>query len=262
MTIVDLHVHWHGYYDPASLWCEIVPRMQSLGGPSAARVLCWTEAAGCREFERLMGGGGPWVVARVASEGRAVWIADETRGGGIWIVRGQQIVTAERLEILAIGVRDDALEGRPSPEVVQQLEELGAPALIPWAPGKWWGRRGRMIRALLARWPRDVLMLVDSSLRPRGWPMPRLLRRSAAREGRLLAGSDPLEYPGEERRIASYATLFSSPLAPEDPAGSLVAMLRDRRIGAVPVGSRAGPLVVGWRIARHMRRRSGAKREG
>lgn len=252
VLIADLHVHWHRDYDPACLRRDVLPRLRRHSGGAADIVLCWTEATRCREFDRLAAGQGPWPVVRAASGGAVMRIEDTAGDDGVWIVRGQQIVTAERIEILAIGVRNETLEGRPADEVIQMLHQIGAPALIPWAPGKWWGRRGRLIAALFERWPPDVLMPADSSLRPRGWPLPRHLRRWSARWGRRLAGSDPLAFPGEERHIGRYATKFESSLDASDPLASLTAMLRDRDVAAQPVGSRSGPWAVAWRIARHM----------
>mgnify|MGYP001180872077 CR=1 FL=1 len=253
VVIADLHVHWHPYYDAGCLWRTIVPRLRRFGGGSADIVLCWTESRRCHAFDRLACGDGPWPVGQAASGGAALWIENSSNDDGVWIVRGQQIVTAERLEILAIGARDDGWEGQPADQVIRAVRDVAAPALIPWAPGKWWGRRGRLLHELIQRWPPEELMLVDSSLRPWGWPLPRPLRPWKQR-GHLLAGSDPLETPGEERQIGRYATRLAASLDARDPVAALRTLLRDARVTARPVGTRAGPLATAWRIVRHLRR--------
>lgn len=258
-VIADLHVHWHSYYDSVCLLRDVVPRFRRLGGPSSVAVLCWTEASRCRAFDRLAAGGGPWPVTHTASNGAALWVGRDDPREGVWILRGQQILSAERIEILTVGVRDDSLEGCSADDIIARLRDVGSPALIPWAPGKWCGRRGRLVRELVTRWPAEFVLLVDSSLRPRGWPLPVLLREWLSGGGRHLAGSDPLEFPGEEDRIGTYATRFETVLDASDPVAALIAMLRDVRVQAMPVGLRAGPAAIALRIALHMwrvRRRS------
>ena len=80
------------------------------------------------------------------------------------------------------------------------------------------------MKALLQTFSPTQLVLVDSSLRPFGWPAPAAFR-SARRAGRaVLAGSDPLPFGGEEIRAGSYHCTFTMPALAD--AARLVAELK------------------------------------
>lgn len=51
---------------------------------------------------------------------------------------GRQIVTAEKLEVLALGTDLDIDDGRPIREVLSLVTENGGLPVIPWGAGKWW----------------------------------------------------------------------------------------------------------------------------
>lgn len=247
----DIHVHLHPFYDTARMWDGAWSRL-SAAAPGGNAVLCLTEAAGCDAFAAL--GGGRWPTGAWRIQATADPLALIARraadGAAMWILAGRQIVTAERLEILAIGVRPDGWDHQPAAEIVRLLADSGATALVPWAPGKWWGWRGRVLRRLLESNGPVALRLVDSSLRPAGWPEPTPMREAAAAGRAPLAGSDPLEFPGEEKRIGSYATVFDAQLDPVAPSASLMAVLRTGA-PARRVGRRPSLPATALRIARH-----------
>ena len=109
--------------------------------------------------------------------------------------------------------------------------------------------------------PEPLLKIADmalTSLRSLGWPAPRLYR-AARRAGRpLLAGSDPLPFPGEEDLAGSYHCTFSiPPLA--DPARIVEPLKAALASGSLPIafaGSRGCPAAV----LRRLRSNSRAKK--
>jgi hypothetical protein len=121
---------------------------------------------------------------------------------------------------------------------------------VAWSPGKWTGARGRLVEALVEETPPGGLLLADTALRPRGWPEPRLMRRARAKGFGVLAGSDPLPFPGEERRIGCYATCWEGSFDPERPAASVRAALDTPSPALHARGTRLGVAAVAWRLAR------------
>jgi hypothetical protein len=129
------------------------------------------------------------------------------------LVSGRQIVTAERLEVLALGTASAPADGEPLERALDRAEAEQALAVIPWGFGKWWGRRGARLARLIAGGPGRRTFLGDNGGRPRLLPDPPLLRRAASRGVWNLPGSDPLPLPGEVRRTGSYG--FVVPAAPD-----------------------------------------------
>jgi hypothetical protein len=131
--------------------------------------------------------------------------------------------------------------------------------VIPWSPGKWYFGRKRVVRRLLDRFGPQRLLVGDTPLRPMGYPEP-LLVRHARREGfRVLAGSDPLPFAGEERQLGRYVTLFSgAAFNPHRPSDSVRGMLTSGAQGR-SVGRRALPLALVVRLWRNQRARRRAR---
>ncbi len=249
----DTHVHLHPFYDLARAFAAARDALSSAAGPGGAAGLCLTEAAGCDAFGALREG--RWTVPGwtvVPSADSLTLRLDPMSGGeGLWVLAGRQIVTRERVEVLGLGLRALVPEQLDAAETVERVRAAGALAVLPWAPGKWFGRRGRVIASLMDRFGPDAVALADTTLRPVGWPTP-LPIRHAIREGfRVFAGSDPLPFAGEEARIGSLATVVDGIPDIASPASSIL-----RLIGSSPppvgvCGRRPGPIETAIRLRRH-----------
>lgn len=214
-VIADCHAHGYPAYDPGAAWSACHAHLSrlaaaaGLAGP-VMKMACLADRPG----------GGGWDMLRVAAGAGAEWRADEAgddvtlRLGGrafpdpLWVVAGRQVVTAERIEILALATRAVFPDGEPACRVVARILEAGGIPVVAWAPGKWWFRRGRVVAELLRVFTPAQLALGDTSLRPGLWPEPRLLRAAVRAGFRVSAGSDPLPWAGEERRLGGYASLW------------------------------------------------------
>jgi hypothetical protein len=135
-------------------------------------------------------------------------------------------VTAERLEVLALGCADTIPDGRPVQEVIRQVSGCGALAVIPWGLGKWWGRRGRLVRALLDAPDLPRFCLGDNGGRARVWRSPRLFTVARRRGMSVLPGSDPLPLPSHVTRAGSYGFVLDDWDGPSQPARAIVARIR------------------------------------
>jgi hypothetical protein len=142
------------------------------------------------------------------------------------IIAGRQLVTRERLEVLALGTTAPLRDGETMEATLHAVQAVGAAAVLPWGVGKWLGARGAVIDRILAepRW-RHVF-LGDNGNRLRYGPDPERFA-AARRAGRsVLPGSDPLPLPGEESRVGGYGFAVDVELDPLRPAAGLLALLQ------------------------------------
>lgn len=117
---------------------------------------------------------------------------------------GRQFVTRERLELLVFGATIVS-RGESVLETAERALDVGALVVLPWGAGKWWGARGRLVRAACERFAgRAGFFLGDSAVRPRGWRTPEMLAMAAATGVPIVCGTDPLPVSGEEDRVGSY----------------------------------------------------------
>ncbi len=168
-------------------------------------------------------------------------------GTAVWLVAGRQLVARERVEILALTVDHPPSDGQSAAELVRAVDAAAGVPVLAWAPGKWCLRRAAVVAELCAAFGPDTLWLGDSSLRPYGWPLPNPMRDPARR---VLAGSDPLPFSGEEMQAGQYAIRLQGEFDPERPVTSLRQLLRSEPARIERVGRRNTP----WCWARRLSR--------
>lgn len=241
---VDGHVHLYPAYSlPAALDALFATLGQYLppdgdGGVSVG-VLADTAAARAyrdRIFQPRPKQAGRFIL-QPTEDPAAMAVRDATRLLG-YLVAGRQIVTAERLEVLALTVDLDVPDGRPLEATLAAIRDAGGIAVLSWSPGKWSGRRGSLVRDLVRSPAPAGILLGDTSLRPRGLAEPALIREARARGIRILQGTDPLPFAGDEARLGSWASLLRGPWDPARPAASLRALLASAGTPATAAGTR------------------------
>ena len=180
--------------------------------------------------------------------------------GRICLVAGRQIVTRERLEILALAMRTMIPDGLPAGEVIRRVIEAGGIPVLAWSPGKWLFARRRSVRDLIASDQGRVLRLGDTTLRPTLWPEPALMKLARARGMPVIPGSDPLPFAGEERFAGTYGFVYQGAFDATQPAASVRRMLSAPQAALTPAGVRCGAWDVMRRLAclRKARRRPAA----
>lgn len=254
-TALDTHVHLHPFYDLARAFASARDVLAGAAGPGGTAALCLTEAAGCRAFDSLRDGSlaVPGWAVEPAADGLALRVSPVAGGEGLWIAAGRQIVTRERIEVLALGCGAAVPDGLAAGDALERVRAAGALPVLPWAPGKWFGGRGRLVASLMDRFGPAALALADTALRPLGWPTPVLIRRGLREGFRVLAGSDPLPFAGEERRIGRYATLADGRPDPAAPAASILRLLGPGGPPLRTTGRRPCPASTALRLVRHAR---------
>ncbi len=188
---------------------------------------------------------------RLEETGERASLAATDGARRLLLVAGRQVATADGLEVLALGTASELPDGDGLHETVDRVLALGAPAAVPWGLGKWWFRRGRLLRDLLEAEAPEGFLLGDNAARPRGVPPSSLFRLAAEREVPMLAGTDPLSRPEEARRVGAYGSLVEVGASAflEAPAAAIRTRLRALRTSPPVIGRRmTAPAVLGSQL--------------
>ena len=232
--LVDAHVHLHPGWPLEKLIDRAAEnfaavRARHSGVNASAGGLMLTESSGVDRFGEIADGHGVdlggWRV-HLTAEARSLWLTCD-RAAPLLVVAGRQVVTDERLEVLALGTNHSITDGMALEETVEHVLAADALPVLPWGVGKWWGRRGALVRDVLKRFDQKQLVLADNAGRPVGWPMPGTLR-VARRAGRgVLAGSDPLPVQEGAWRAGSFGHWLPGRIDEAEPARAVIEQLRD-----------------------------------
>ncbi len=137
----------------------------------------------------------------------------------LYIAAGKQLVTSERIEVLALFCGEMIDDGLSLADTVQTVQKQGGIPVLPWGAGKWFGTRGAVIESFLRDHGQGILFVGDNGGRPRLWPTPKLFSKARQRGVAMLPGTDPLPLPGEAQRVGSFgfylkedASLAGSPV--------------------------------------------------
>jgi len=228
---VDAHAHLHPRFDAARF---LDAAARNAGGTA---VLCLTESAGVRRFDELRATGraGAWTITPTDEpESIVATRAHET----VALLAGRQVITSERLEVLALATPSAFNDGRPLDETIDTVLGAGALAVLPWGFGKWWGARGKLaIDALRAHADRGIL-IGDNAGRPRRTPDHRVFKLARELGVPCLPGTDPLDLDHHLTRAGSYGFELGSPLDERTPGADLRERVRARRASPPAFGRR------------------------
>ena len=121
----------------------------------------------------------------------------------LFIVAGRQLVTKERLELLALFTDGEFAAGMDMQKAVDTVVSNGGLPVCAWGAGKWLGKRGLFLKDFLQSSAGSAVFLGDSGGRPTPWRPSRLLYLPSHRR-RVVSGTDPLALAGEEKRVGSF----------------------------------------------------------
>ena len=242
-TFCDTHVHIYDCFELGTLLDGAAENFrqaaENAGAQQYASVIMLTETSREDRFTSL---------AEAAAEGSRLstaWsfsttsepeslVADRQGQQPLLIIAGRQIITKEKLEILALATTFRCSDGQPAGEVIEAINAADGIAVAPWGVGKWWGKRGRLMSSLLQRFPAHQLALGDNSGRP--WFMRSSVHfREARKQSRhILPGSDPLPFSGEAGRPGSVGCVLDHAIDPERPAAELRNILTNSASPVIP----------------------------
>jgi hypothetical protein len=254
----DTHIHLYECYELPQALAGLADRLGRLataagGTPETVdRVALLAERKQCAFFRSFHAAGttrldgGLELRAGPGPECVTVWRDGQPL---LFLIAGRQIVAAEGLEILALTADVRIPDGLPAQAVLAAVRAAGALPVIGWSPGKWFGARGRLVSALVAAAEPGALLLGDTRIRPWAWPEPGSMRAGRARGLRVIAGSDPLPFAGEERMLGTYGVAWPGRLDAADPARSVREALQRPETEVRLVGRRGGLLAMVRRTA-------------
>lgn len=183
---------------------------------------------------------GGWRIAATREAESLLLTRDDWPQGRLFLLAGRQVVTAEKLEVLALATTALVADGLALPETVEAVRKGKGLAVLPWGAGKWLGKRGAIVDRYLQSATPEGLFVGDNGGRPVFWPTPRAFFAAKSRGIRLLPGSDPLPLAGEELRVGSYGGWLQGECSGDHPSADIKALLTGRSTKITPFGNRQG----------------------
>jgi hypothetical protein len=246
-VIVDAHVHVHDCYDVAefldSAHSNFEDAMGAAAGPASfAGVLLLTETAGTDYFSRLASGSAQTSAWHIHGTGESCSLIAESQDKRLAIVAGRQVAGAEDLEVLMLGTNARVEDGRPIRDLLEVGERLGAVRVVPWGPGKWFFSRGKLVGEILRGMEGREFFLGDEGGRPVFWPTPTRFADAARLGVRVLRGTDPLPFPWEVGRVATFGFRVTGAFDWSHPWASLRPLLSDPGVTLEPYGRLERPV--------------------
>lgn len=232
--LVDGHVHFHSCFEVRDFLEAAASNFASaraeVGRARAVGCLMFTESSWRHDFRAFSEG----LITRAAPE----WTVTETGedcsllarrddGEQLVLVAGRQLVTAERLEVLALGTRQEYPDGLPASEAASAVASGEAVAVLPWGFGKWTGRRGRIVRDMLTSPAAERLFVGDNGGRP-ALATPALFSLATRRGIPILPGSDPLPLPAEVGKPGRFGFVLEGDVDMRQPTRDIKRLLRTR----------------------------------
>jgi hypothetical protein len=256
MILFDAHVHIYPGFDldamMASAFADFRAAMQHLGAEEndCTCFLLLSESGSLNYFQSLretarskkQDSGCRWRLEETEERCSLGVRHDDFPGVSLFIAAGRQLVTAERLELLALLTDGIFPENKALDPTVAEINRRGGIAVCPWGAGKWLGRRGEVLKDFLNSPAGRNLYLGDSGGRPLLWPGSKLFQTVFFKD-RLVSGTDPLPLAGEELRVGSFGGYLAGSCSMSRPAESLKKLLTDDNPGILPFGRPLNPLV-------------------
>jgi hypothetical protein len=240
-TLIDAHVHLRNAQDPAAVLDGALNNFDTLatklGAERGTCVLMLSESADEHGFERLAAAEKPigrWIFE---STGETTSLrCQRVDDRAIILIKGQQIATADGLEVLTLACSQRIDDGQPIRETLKQALDLDALVVLPWGFGKWTGKRKQLMLALVREFGPLGALLGDSAARPAGFGDGAIFGLANKLGIPILPGTDPLPIGSHETRAGKYGIWLQGGLNSRTPSADLRERLsrplpRDAMIG-------------------------------
>jgi hypothetical protein len=263
VIFVDAHVHMYPRYNVLSAFQHGFLNMRNASGKfisgsqndTAAYVWLLAERHDCDFFHTIMRDMSiNNDILKIEPAGDQKTLVAMVRGQEpLYVVAGRQIVSRERLEVLSLA-SDVRIENgqKTAADIIKHTIDAGGVPVLNWAPGKWFFARGKIVENIIEHTSSAHYFLGDTPLRNTLWPMPRLMKKAQQQGVKILAGSDPLPFGGEEQHIGSYGFHLRGELDTDRPAESIRTLLVDRETHVSLFGRRNSPFTFILRQSRIM----------
>ncbi len=231
---VDTHVHVYRAFDHETFLDAAADNAKRLG--RGLGVIMLTETRGEHVFRQWHDRNrvGAWTFN--PNEEDFVMFAQRDGELALAVIAGRQIITQERLEVLALGVDAEFEYGRPIAETVSAVRGRDALPVVPYGFGKWTGERGQIISRLIELHADHGLVLGDNGGRPTLGPRPPHFDQAAAHRVTILPGTDPLPLRSCQRQACRFGVRLDGTFRRE----TLGREVKTRLAAAGPVPPRFG----------------------
>ena len=217
--ICDAHVHFYSCFKLEKCFEKANENLNSLlrahGLPeNTTKLLCLTERFDCDYFTLLSKEPDTLKNENIKIEktndefALKVTLKD---GQSVYLIAGRQIVTQEKVELLALCMNEKIADGLSLAQTIKDVSKHKGILVLNWAPGKWMFRRKSLVSKLINEHTNSTLALGDTTLRPNIWCEPLLMRKGSKKGLSIIAGSDPLPLENEFLLIGSYCLLYDGP---------------------------------------------------
>lgn len=256
MLLVDTHVHIYDCYDIEKLFDSSYSNFSSAAeridyGNKFIGVLLLSETSRDHWFHRLT----DYAVDKSLPDKKKIgnWTFHKTEedcslygrssnSKSLFLIAGQQIVTLEGLEVLALFTVNRFKDGTPIAELIESIKRVDGIPVIPWGFGKWIGCRGNLIKALITSLEVHDFLLGDNGGRPFLLPTPHLFKLAEEKGIKIIPGSDPLPIASEGERVGSFGLSFYGAISKSYPAKDLKRYLVDPMIQYQTFGRLENPI--------------------
>lgn len=168
-----------------------------------------------------------WKISPAEREPFAYWATngDET----LLIIAGIQVNSYEGLEVLLIG-NAPAINGEGKMSEILKHQNPQLLTILPWAVGKWLGKRGKIVSECIKNSQFKGLTLGDNGGRPKIWNRVRQFSEAYQNNITLLSGSDPLPISKGYLNSGSYGNVFQVKVDVLTPWSSILSAINSREI--------------------------------
>ena len=233
LTLIDAHVHIYKNFNLENFIKaaftnfklnseEISPGSEYVG------ILCLTESNGYNYFENFNDTLKSLKYKSSKTSEKNSLICFDSNNRKIYFIAGRQIVTSEKLEVLALGLRDSYPDGNPIGKVINFVISKNCLPIIPWGAGKWIGKRRNIVENVVKQ-DFKTLFLGDNGNRPFFWGKSKIFYHAEERGVINLPGSDPLPFDSEEKRAGGFGFYFNEKLDEQNPFENLKERIISRK---------------------------------
>ena len=164
--------------------------------------------------------------------------AEHATGKTVFLVSGQQIITAENLEVLSLVSKQEVEDGLSLADTINSTVSIGGYPVVPWGVGKWLSARGKVVSDVIGgSGSGSSFSIADNGGRPSIWSSIPQFKLAAEHGITLLHGSDPLPVSETRRTAGSCGDIFTTSIDPEKPGESLLKLLADSNCSPAGYGS-------------------------
>lgn len=267
-VLIDAHVHLYDCYDLATFFDaarqNFADAANELDLPGdTPGVLMLTETSNDNAFQSLIDRGetnnGRWRFSP-HDDGLSITASKDGRDE-LTVIAGKQVVTAEGLEVLALGTNHAFTEGLELRHTIQKVDQHQGLPVLPFGVGKWSGRRGQIVSNLIQDESFPVrFMLGDNAGRLALAGKPKTFEQASQKNIWTLPGTDPLPFADQAGRVGRFGLVLGQGFDPTGPGASIIETLKNLQAQPKTFGRTSGPLpFMRLQFAMQLRKRLGKR---